>query len=331
MTNRPTRKPRTKGFLGTQALTASRAMATFSSRGLLRAVFFAAVVGAAAMETIRFDLVQPTRSAATSARTVDPVVASVGDEVLRLSDAYAHAGFVGAGQAGDVTDLVASGLVREAADHLALAEAARDAGFANSLDIRAAVALAERQILAEAYLEQVATEAVTEDAIEARYAEKQAALASENVMRLSQIVVPTKEAAESIAARLPRGDFAALARQRSIDEPTKKLGGSLGEVEAADLHPALAEAASALAVGGVSQPVETEAGWHVLKLESRRALRLPPLETLRDAITAELRQEAIAEAMQTARAMSPTRLRDPQVVAMEQTEIAGSIAVTRSQ
>ncbi|MEM9838788.1 MAG: peptidylprolyl isomerase [Pseudomonadota bacterium] len=323
--------PHVGGFFSTHALFAQRAVATFSSRGLLRAVFLAALVGAAAMESIRFNMIQPTYVTASATRTVDPIVASVGDEVLRLSDAYAHVDFVGEVQPEDVTELLTSGVVREAADHLALAEAARESGLGNSLDIRAAVALAERQILAEAYLEQIAAVAASNEAVAQRYAEKQAALAENSVMRLSKILVPTKEDADAIVARLPRADFANLARQRSIDEASKSVGGSMGDVRAADLPEALSAAAKALPVGGISAPVKTQAGWVVLKLESRRALRLPPLVDIHASIAAELRQEAMAEAMADARSLSPTRMRDPEAIASDQAEIAGSIAVALTQ
>lgn len=318
--------PARRGVLGTQLDVALAAIASLSPRLLLRGVFASVIVAAMAMEAVRFGVVERPMRALTTYQNADPVVASVGTEVLRVSDAYAHAAFVGHDRPADLQTLISSGTVSEAADHLALAQAAREAGIADSVEVRASVALAEREILAEAFLDRVAQDAVTEEAILARYRQESLALARDSVMRLYQIVLPTREAAESVVARLPRADFTALARQRSIDEGSREKGGYLGEVRADDLHPRLAEAAAELTIGGVSEPVETEAGWHVLKLESRRAVRLPPLAERREAIAAALKREAIEEALAELRSRMPLEVRDPGTVAMDMAETRGTIA-----
>ncbi|NRA28855.1 MAG: peptidylprolyl isomerase [Parvularculaceae bacterium] len=326
-----TKKPAFGSFLAAQTSICRQALATVRARELLRGVFLAVLVTAASLEGIRFGLIERPLGPGELDLVEDPVVASVGTQVLRVSDAFAHAAFVGEDDAQDMSSLIQTGTLDDAVDHLALAEMAREEGLADALEVRAAVALAERHILAEAFLERAANQAISEEAILQRYQEETRALAREGVMRLSQIVVPTKEAAESIRAKLPRTDFVMLARQRSIDEATASDGGAMGEVRAADLHPRLADAAAGLGLGGFSDPVETEAGWHILKLDGMRAVRLPPLEDRRDDIEDALRREALAEALAEARDRVPVDLRDPAAIEAEAETVAGTIALIRGQ
>lgn len=323
---------KTSGFLGFQARIVIRGIAGLGSRSMLRALFCGVLVTAGALEAIRFGAVERPQPLATAYHSNDPVVASVGREVLRVSDAFAHAAFIGEDvELESVPALIASGTVDDAANHLALAQAAREAGVDEALEIRAAVALAERQILAEAYLDQVARRAVTEEAILARYEAERDAVKEDNVLRLSEIVVATREEALALAKRLPRNSFASLAQKHSIAATTKGKGGLLGEVREGDLDPAMAEALTDIGIGGVTEPFETEAGWHLVKLESRRALRLPPLRERREAIAEALKQEAIAAALEGARVRAPLRVRSAQAIAADGSlGLAGSLANARS-
>lgn len=326
--------PKAPKGLGFQGMVVSRATAMVGSRSMLRGLFMSVLVTAGALEAIRFGMVEHPVSLAISYQNPDPVVAVVGDEVLRVSDAFAHAAFTSDSAdeyetPSNVPALIESGTVDEVADHLALAQAARQVGLADELEIRAALALAERQILAEAYLDQIKQRAVTEDAIRQHYAEETAALARDGAMVLSKIVVGTKEKAAELRERLPRADFGTLAKKHSIDASSQDIGGALGELRARDLDPVLAAAASDLVVGGVSAPLETEEGWTLLKLEARRALRLPPLDERRGAIEFALQQEAIAAAVAEARSDAPMRLRSAD--AIENDFPVQSIAAVRSE
>ncbi|MEM7740965.1 MAG: peptidylprolyl isomerase [Pseudomonadota bacterium] len=302
---------------------------------MLRAIFCAALLTATSLETIRLGVVRPPQLLASATENFDPVVASIGDQVLRVSDAYAHAAFTGepAADARDVGELLTSGTVDAAANQVALAQAARTEGIDNALEIRAALALAERQILAEAYLDQVTRAAISEQAIHARYKAEQEALAANAVMRVSHIVVPSRDQAHSLASQLPAASFPVLAARHSIDEATSSQGGRMGELRASDLHPTLRQAVQGLRVGDASSPVETEQGWHIVKLEARRDVRLAPLSERRPAIVDALTQEAIAAALASAREAVPMRIRPAEsiVAALNDDETAPTLALARAQ
>ncbi|WP_093517700.1 peptidylprolyl isomerase [Stigmatella erecta] len=81
-----------------------------------------------------------------------------------------------------------------------------------------------------------------------------------------------KARAEAIRQEITGGkDFATVARERTEDPGTKASGGDLGWVERGSLEPTLAEAVFALAPNGVSEPIETKLGWHVVRVEEKQA------------------------------------------------------------
>jgi len=105
-------------------------------------------------------------------------------------------------------------------------------------------------------------------------------------------VEAAKKRAEAIAteARRPGMDFAALARARS-EGPSAADGGDLGWFKRGVMVPAFEKAAFTLPEGGVSEPVRTNFGWHVLKVEERRAVAAASYEEMRPKLEGKLLQE----------------------------------------
>ena len=90
-------------------------------------------------------------------------------------------------------------------------------------------------------------------------------------VRAAHILIPTREEAEAARARVTTGgeDFATVARELSTDEATAANGGELGWFTRDEMVAPFAEAAFALEPGAISDPVETEFGWHVIKVLQR--------------------------------------------------------------
>ncbi len=82
-------------------------------------------------------------------------------------------------------------------------------------------------------------------------------------------------------ARKPGVDFAKLAKEKS-EGPSKDDGGDLGFFRRGVMVPEFERAAFTLPIGGVSDPIRTKFGWHVIKVEERRALQAKPYEELKD-------------------------------------------------
>ncbi|WP_016770558.1 peptidylprolyl isomerase, partial [Pseudomonas sp. R62] len=128
--------------------------------------------------------------------------------------------------------------------------------------------------------------------------------------RVSQIFLSVSDAsnAETVRkqalelskkAQSAPGDFAALATQYSQDRVTAERGGDTGLQPLQQLVPEVRGAVARLKVGAVSDPVQSAAGFHVIKLTEQQPARTATLEELRDQLTQALRaqrQEQIAQA-----------------------------------
>ncbi|MBB4658798.1 peptidylprolyl isomerase [Parvularcula dongshanensis] len=238
--------------------------------------------------------------ALSEATPEDPVLVAVGAVPIRLSDARAQAG--PEGRDASPTALLREGYVEDAAEQLTLAMAAEADGLDQALEVRAALALARRRVLAEAYLDLAVQEAASDEKVRAAYDAEVAALDGEQRVAAAHILVSSEEEAADLRARIERGaSFSELAQRQSLDMDTRGEGGSFGMVPLADLPGAVRDAAQSLPIGAVSDPIEGEGGWHLVRIDARNAVRIPPFEERAPEIAARLREQAMRRAAETAR------------------------------
>lgn len=177
-----------------------------------------------------------------------------------------------------------------------------------------------RAYLASAALMAAAGAAVTDEAIAAAYAERFAGREPEREYNASHILVATREEAEALRAQIEGGaDFAELARQHSRDGAARN-GGELGWFGLGMMVQPFEDAVVALEVGEVSQPVETQFGWHLVRLNDTRLAAVPTLEEVREELAAEIQQATIeahiaattaaAEVTRAVEGIDPAVLRD---------------------
>ncbi|MCC2627483.1 MAG: PpiC-type peptidyl-prolyl cis-trans isomerase [Thermomicrobiales bacterium] len=90
-------------------------------------------------------------------------------------------------------------------------------------------------------------------------------------VRAAHILLPVREEAEAARARVTEGgeDFATVARELSTDDASAANGGELGWFTREEMVAPFAEATFALEPGAISEPVETEFGWHVIQVLER--------------------------------------------------------------
>ncbi|CAN5321710.1 hypothetical protein BH23ACT9_BH23ACT9_28180 [soil metagenome] len=111
---------------------------------------------------------------------------------------------------------------------------------------------------------------------------------------VSHILVETESDAREVIARVTGGeDFGDVAREVSLDPGSGEVGGDLGPLRPGLFVPEFEEAALALEVGQLSDPVETPFGFHVIRLAPP-----PPLEDVREEIEDQIRQDALRVAQQ---------------------------------
>lgn len=145
-----------------------------------------------------------------------------------------------------------------------------------------------RAQLANVALEAVLAAAITEDVIKDAYEAQYANQEPTKEYNAAHILVETQEEALQLTEKARGGaDFAELAKEHSTG-PSGPNGGALGWFGAGMMVPAFEQATTELEVGGISEPVQTQFGWHVIKLNETRDMPVPALEEVRDAIVAEL-------------------------------------------
>jgi len=176
-----------------------------------------------------------------------------------------------------------------------MATAAKEDGIQDTPAFAQRMALVRERELRDAYFEKVVSDAIGEEQIKEAYAKVAEQAAKRDEVRASHILVETKEAAEAIVKELEGGaDFAELAKEKSIG-PSGKNGGDLGFFGERDMAPAFFQTALALEPGVISAPVQTDFGWHVIKVAEKRPAAAPPLEAVRDEISSFLvRQKFLA-------------------------------------
>lgn len=143
-----------------------------------------------------------------------------------------------------------------------------------------------------------ATVEVTEEDLRKAYEEERERFETQEERHARHILIEVPEGqeeaaratADSVLARLNNGeDFAAVAAEVSADTGTKTQGGDLGWISRGTLEGPFEDALFALEVGGVSEPVRTDFGLHIIRLDEVRAGELQPFEDVREELAAETR------------------------------------------
>lgn len=187
-------------------------------------------------------------------------------------------------------DVLFTGILDQLVQQAALAQTLEGA-----LPGRARLALEneERSLRAGEVLDGIAEGALSDEAVEAAYKERFSEAANETEYNASHILVETEEDAQAIVEELAGGaDFAQLAQERSTG-PSGPSGGSLGWFGTGTMVKPFEDAATALEPGQTSGPVQTQFGWHVIRMNDTRIKEAPPLEEVRAEIEAQLQNEAI--------------------------------------
>lgn len=131
----------------------------------------------------------------------------------------------------------------------------------------------------------------TEEELQIFFDNNRELFATPEMVRASHIVLATEEAAQDVLRRLGAGeDFAALAAELSTDISTAQNGGDLGFFSRGQMLEEVEEAAFALEVGGLSGPVSTLYGYHVVLVTDRQPAREPAFAEVRDEVLRRLRK-----------------------------------------
>lgn len=159
-----------------------------------------------------------------------------------------------------------------------------------------------RAYLAGVVLDEAAAAAVTEDAIAEAYSQRYSGSEPSKEFSAAHILVETQEAAQEIKDQIDAGaDFTALAKERSTG-PSGPNGGELGWFSAGMMVKPFEDAVIALEPGEVSAPVQTQFGWHVIRLNETRIIEAPALDEVREELETEIQTRAVQDRLTAATA-----------------------------
>ncbi|MDX7951605.1 peptidylprolyl isomerase [Lichenihabitans sp. Uapishka_5] len=173
---------------------------------------------------------------------------------------------------------------------LVAAQASKDK-LAETPEFAQKMAYYHDKILMETMLGNVAKTAATDQAEHKVYDDAAKAKKPEEEIHARHILVPTEAEAKAAFDRVNKGeDFAKVADEVSKDPGSQ--GGDLGWFTRDKMVPEFAEAAFKLEPGQVSQPVKSEFGWHVIKLEGKREKSFPAFDQVKDQVSRYVVQKA---------------------------------------
>ena len=163
----------------------------------------------------------------------------------------------------------------------------------------------------DAFYEKKVRGGVSEAQARAAYDEQIGKLKPEQEVHARHILVKTEDEAKDLVKQLKAGaDFKELA-QKSSDGGSAHSGGDLGYFARGQMVKSFEDAAFALEAGQISDPIKSEFGWHVIKVEDKRTKPAPAFEEVKDQITASLTQAQLKDTVQKLRSSASVEIIDP--------------------
>jgi peptidyl-prolyl cis-trans isomerase C len=243
----------------------------------------------------------------------DPLVAKVNGVEVHQSDLA-----VAEEEAGQIPPMSPEAkqdyLVQFVADMILVSKAAEDKKFGEGAEFKRKLEFSRKKLLMEGLLQSVGKQAITDEAMHKVYDDAVKQIGEEKEVHARHILfrVPagdekaSKEAEEKLKAvivRLKKGeDFAKVAAEVTEDPSGKANGGDLGYFTKDQMVPEFSEVAFKLEQGQISEPVKTQFGWHVIKVEDKRVKPAPKFEEVKAQIENFVVRKAQAELVTKLRA-----------------------------
>jgi len=192
-------------------------------------------------------------------------------------------------------------LINYLADVVVLSQTAEQQKLADRPAVKHRLAFDRNRLLMESLLQDAGKAALSDAAEHQVYDEAIKQVKNEEEVHARHILVPTEDEAKAILAQLKGGaDFATLAKEKSKD-PGAAEGGDLGYFTKDQMVPEFAEVAFKLDKGQLSDPVKTQFGWHVIKVEDKRIKPTPTFEQVKPQLDNYLAHRAQAQLVESLR------------------------------
>ncbi len=194
-----------------------------------------------------------------------------------------------------------------------LAAEAISKGFDKDPEFQARLEFLRQRALHSAVVDKEVAAKVTDDAIRARYDQEVANTPPVNEIHARHILVATKEEAEAVIKQLDGGaKFEDVANEKTTDPSGKTTGGDLGWFGPGRMVPEFEKAATALEPGSYTkEPVQSQFGWHVIKVEDKRAQQPPAFDQVKEQVRSLLLRENYFALVKNIRGAAKVDVADP--------------------
>lgn len=215
----------------------------------------------------------------------DATIATVNGKALTESDVKLAEAEIGADLGNLPEQQKRRALVEYLIENQLFADAAETGNLGSGADFDRRMQYWRRKSLRDVYFEKTVKANVGEGAAKVIYDEQVKLLPLEDEVQARHVLVESEDKAKEIAGKIAGGgDFAALAKEFSKDPGTKDDGGLLPFFSKGQMVPQFEEAAFKLQKGEVSPPVQSQYGWHLIKVEERRPRQPPTFDQVKDRI-----------------------------------------------
>jgi len=183
-----------------------------------------------------------------------------------------------------------------------LAQAASKKGLNKKPEVTEQIELSKKTILASAFVQDyVKNHPISDEALKQEYDSINKQRGNKEY-KVSHILVKTEDEAKVIAEQLKNSKFEDVAMDKSQDPGSSVKGGDLGWAVPSNFVKPFADAMVGLNKGQISAPVHTQFGWHIIKLEDTRDMKVPPFEEVKANLTQHMQQQLVQKAIAEQRA-----------------------------
>jgi peptidyl-prolyl cis-trans isomerase C len=182
-----------------------------------------------------------------------------------------------------------------------------------------------RRALRDAYFDKSIREPISDAEAKKFYEKEMGSLKSDQEVRARHILVDSKDKAREVYEKLAHGsDFARLAKEYSKDPGSKDQGGDLGFFGRGQMVPQFEDAAFRLKKGEISEPFESQFGWHIVRLDDRRQRSAPAFEAVKERVVASMIHKKAQQVAADLRGKAQIEYIDPELRRSLESERTGA-------
>ncbi len=206
-------------------------------------------------------------------------------------------------------------LVRDYINAKLVDEEIKKSGIEDSKEFQDKLAATKQNLAQQALIERQVKAGVTDAMIDAEYDKMVKEMTGQEEIKVSHILVKTEEEARVAKKKLSKGTkFADVAKEFSVDESAKTNGGTLGFFVKGQLVPEFSNKAFSMKVGEISDPVKTQFGWHIIKVEEKRAVKVPAKEEAKAGLVQKLSRDVVVKYLETLNSKADVKFTIPEEV-----------------